>query len=92
VHYDRGATIYEEGEFCSELLIVEEGTVKILKSSPDGRRQLIGIERRGNSLAEVPVFDGGRYPASAEASSPTVLLRISADSSEVFVSKILRWL
>ena len=80
VHYDRGATIYEEGEFCRELLIVEEGTVKILKSSPDGRRQLLGIERRGNSLAEVPVFDGGRYPASAEASSPTVLLRISADS------------
>jgi CRP-like cAMP-binding protein len=28
----------------------------------------------------VAVFDGGRYPASAEATSATTLLRLSADS------------
>lgn len=80
LQYARGAVIFAEGDVCRELLIVEEGTVKVMKSSPGGRRQLIGIERRGSSLAEVPVFDGGRYPASAEAASPTILLRMSADS------------
>jgi len=48
--------------------------VKILKTAPRGRQQLIGIERAGNSLSEVPVFDGGRYPATAQAVIPTVLL------------------
>jgi CRP-like cAMP-binding protein len=79
LHYKEGATIFSEGDLCRELLIVEEGTVKIIKSAPDGRQQLIGLERRGNSLAEVSVFDGGRYPATAEAASPTVLLRLPAD-------------
>jgi CRP-like cAMP-binding protein len=80
LHFEQGATIFSEGDPCHALLIVEEGTVKIFKSSPDGREQLIGIERRGNSLAEVPVFDGGRYPASAEAASAAVLLRLPADN------------
>jgi len=79
LHYREGVTIFSEGERCHELLIVEEGTVKIIKSAPDGRQQLIGLERRGNSLAEVAVFDGGRYPATAEAASATVLLRLPAD-------------
>ena len=80
LRYEENATIFSEGDPCHELLIVEEGTVKIFKSAPDGREQLIGIERRGNSLAEVPVFDGGRYPASAEAAVTTTLLRLPADS------------
>jgi CRP/FNR family transcriptional regulator len=80
LRYEEGAAIFSEGDPCNELLIVEVGTVKIFKSALDGREQLIGVERRGNSLAEVPVFDGGRYPASAEATSTTVLLRLPADN------------
>jgi CRP/FNR family transcriptional regulator, cyclic AMP receptor protein len=80
LRYEEGAAIFSEGDPCHELLIVEVGTVKIFKSALDGREQLIGVERRGNSLAEVPVFDGGRYPASAEATSTTVLLRLPADN------------
>lgn len=77
--YAKGTTIFMEGEHCSELLIVETGAVKILKSSPNGRRQLLSIERRGSSLAEVPVFDGGKYPASAETADDVVLLRLPVD-------------
>jgi CRP-like cAMP-binding protein len=80
LRYEEGAAIFSEGDPCHELLIVEVGTVKIFKSALDGREQLIGVERRGNSLAEVPVFDGGRYPASAKATSTTVLLRLPADN------------
>lgn len=77
--YVAGAIIFSEGEICRELLIVREGSVKILKTAPSGRQQLIGIERAGNSLSEVPVFDGGPYPATAEAIGPTVLLRLPAE-------------
>ncbi|HLV88806.1 MAG TPA: Crp/Fnr family transcriptional regulator [Candidatus Sulfotelmatobacter sp.] len=78
-HHEEGNVIFCEGDVCNELLIVEEGSVKIFKSAPNGRQQLIGIERRGSSLGEVAVFDGGRYPASAEAGSPVVLLRLPAE-------------
>jgi CRP/FNR family transcriptional regulator len=80
LRYAEGTTIFSEGDPCHELLIVEAGSVKIVKWASNGRKQLIGIERRGNSLAEVPVFDGGRYPASAEAASDVVLLRLPSDN------------
>ena len=77
--YERDATVFSEGDSCLELLIVEEGSVKLLKSAANGRQQLIGIERTGNTLAEVPVFDGGRYTATALVIEPTVLLRLEAE-------------
>src|SRR5271169_2725875 len=80
LYFEEGTLIFGEGDVCRELLIVDEGTVKIVKSALSGRQQLLGIERKGSSLAEVAVFDGGRYPASAEATSSTTLLRLSADS------------
>jgi CRP/FNR family cyclic AMP-dependent transcriptional regulator len=79
LHFDAGSVIFEEGNPCRELLIVEEGEVKLVKSALNGRQQLLSIERKGSSLAEVAVFDGGRYPATAEAVSSTTLLRLSAD-------------
>jgi CRP/FNR family transcriptional regulator len=80
LYFDEGSVIFGEGDVCRELLIVEEGTVKILKSALNGRQQLLSIERKGSSLAEVAVFDGGRYPAGAEAVSSTILLRLSAET------------
>lgn len=53
--------------------------MKLVKSALNGRQQLLSIERKGGALAEVAVFDGGRYPASAEATSSTTLLRLPAD-------------
>lgn len=79
LHFEHGTVIFGEGDVCHELLIVEEGEVKLVKSALNGRQQLLGIERKGSALAEVSVFDGGRYPATAEAASATTLLRLSAD-------------
>jgi CRP-like cAMP-binding protein len=78
--FEKGSLIFAEGDACRELLIVEEGEVKLLKSASTGRQQLLSIERKGSALAEVAVFDGGRYPVTAEAASPSTLLRLSADN------------
>ncbi len=77
--YDPGAIVFSEGDTCAELLIVKEGSVRILKTAANGRRQLIAIERSGNSLAEISVFDGGAYPATAITVSPVVLLSLEAE-------------
>ena len=77
--YERDFTVFSEGDSCLELLIVEEGSVKLLKTAANGRQQLMGIERTGNTLAEVPVFDGGRYTVTALVIEPTVLLRLDAE-------------
>ncbi len=69
--------IFSEGDPCNGLYVVESGRVRIFKTSPSGREQVLGLEFAGNSVAELPVFDGGKYPASASAIEDSVLLFIS---------------
>jgi CRP/FNR family transcriptional regulator len=76
--YQSGALIFSEGSGCTELLVVEEGVVRLFKTSPDGREQLIAVERLGGTLAEVPIFDGGRYSFSAVTIEPTTLVHLDA--------------
>lgn len=75
--YQSGEQIFAEGEPCAGLFVVETGAVKIFKSSPSGREQVLSIEGPGASVAELPVFDGGNYPASTMAAQPTRLLFVS---------------
>lgn len=72
-----GEIIFSEGEPCAGLFVVQSGNVRIYKSSAGGREQVLSIDGAGSSIAELPVFDGGNYPASAEALSDTTLLFVS---------------
>jgi CRP/FNR family cyclic AMP-dependent transcriptional regulator len=75
--YDTSEQIFAEGEPCAGLFVVETGAVKIFKSSAGGREQVLSIEGPGASVAELPVFDGGNYPASTMAAQPTRVLFVS---------------
>jgi CRP/FNR family transcriptional regulator len=76
-HFAAGELIFSEGDACPGLYIVESGFVRIFKSSPSGREQVLAIDGPGQSIAELPVFDGGNYPASAQAVQDTNLLFVS---------------
>jgi CRP/FNR family transcriptional regulator, cyclic AMP receptor protein len=69
--------IFTEGDPCAGLYIVHTGHVRIFKSSAGGREQVLAIDGPGSSIAELPVFDGGNYPASAQAVGETTLLFFS---------------
>jgi CRP/FNR family cyclic AMP-dependent transcriptional regulator len=76
-HYSAGETVFGEGEPCSGLYVVESGQVRIFKSSASGREQVLSIDGPGSSIAELPVFDGGNYPASVAAVCDATLLFVS---------------
>ena len=76
-HYSPGQLVFGEGEPCSGMYVVESGHVRIFKSSADGREQVLNIDGPGSSVAELPVFDGGNYPASVAAVDDVTLLFIS---------------
>lgn len=59
------------------MYVVESGTVRIYKSSAAGREQVLSIDGPGSSIAELPVFDGGNYPASAAAVDQATLIFVS---------------
>jgi CRP/FNR family transcriptional regulator, cyclic AMP receptor protein len=75
--YTTGETVFGEDEPCTGLYVVESGHVRIFKSSPGGREHVLSIEGPGSSVAELPVFDGGNYPASVSAIDDATLLFVS---------------
>ncbi len=75
--FTSGELIFSEGDVCSGLYVVQSGNVRIFKSSAGGREQVLSIDGAGSSIAELPVFDGGNYPASAQAISESTLLFFS---------------
>jgi CRP/FNR family cyclic AMP-dependent transcriptional regulator len=72
-----GEQIFGEGEPCSGLYIVQAGNVRIYKNSPSGREQTLSIEGPGSTVAELPVFDRGSYPASVQAITDATMLFVS---------------
>lgn len=75
--YASGEMVFSEGDPCAGLYVVHSGNVRIFKSSASGREQVLSIDGPGSSIAELPVFDGGNYPASAQALNDSTLLFFS---------------
>jgi CRP/FNR family transcriptional regulator len=60
-----GHVLFTTGEECRGLYMVEAGRVRIYRTDPMGREQVLHVEGPGRTVAELPMFDGGPYPASA---------------------------
>ena len=79
-----GELLFSEGEPCSGLHIIAQGRVRIFKTSASGREQVLAVNVPGESVAELPVFDGGPYPASAVAIENTEIAFISRRDFHAF--------
>jgi CRP/FNR family transcriptional regulator, cyclic AMP receptor protein len=75
--FPAGELLFSEGEPCAGLYVVAAGRVRIFKTSQSGREQILAIEGPGSSIAELPVFDGGPYPASVAAVEDAQVLFVS---------------
>lgn len=75
--FSAGEILFSEGDPCAGMYVVEAGHIRIFKTSAGGREQVLSIEGPGGSVAELPVFDGGNYPASVSAAEDATLLFIA---------------
>ena len=82
--YSASETIFSQGEPCRGFYVISSGRIRIFKISPGGREQVLAIEGPGSSVAELPVFDGGPYPASGAAAEETEIVFISRKDFQDF--------
>ena len=73
VRFPKGETIFREADPAIGFYIIASGQVKVFKSSPEGKEQILHIFGQGEPIGEVPVFHGLPYPATAEALSEVEL-------------------
>lgn len=63
----KGQAIITEGDMLQSLHFVNAGVVKIFKTSPEGKEQIINIIKPGGSFNDISVFSDGPAPYSAQA-------------------------
>ena len=83
-HFATGELLFSEGEKCHGLHIIATGKVRIFKTSQGGREQVLAVNVAGECVAELPVFDGGAFPASAVAVEETEIAFISRPDFHAF--------
>jgi CRP/FNR family cyclic AMP-dependent transcriptional regulator len=70
----QGEMLFLAGEKAAGLYVIASGVIRAFRVNSQGREQTIHTEREGATLAEVPVFDDGTYPATAVAEEPSTVL------------------
>lgn len=94
--YERGDVLFWEGDACAGLHILESGSIKLYRLSPQGRQYIISVLTEGATCNEVPAFDGGTNPVNVEALETVrvwvvepQLLRDLVSSNPEFALKVL---
>ena len=78
--FDRGATIFLQGERASAIYLVAEGWVKLYRIAPNGAEAVVSVFTKGASFGEAVAFRHDTYPVAAEAVTDCRLIRIEADA------------
>jgi len=77
--FERGEVLFWEDDPCAGLHIIEEGSVKLYRISPQGRQYIIRVLQEGDTCNEVPAFDGGSNPVNVETLERSRVWVIDAD-------------
>ncbi len=79
VRYDKGTQFISEGSYTDSLYFIVSGQVKVYKTSPNGKEQVLHIAPPGDSLNDVSLFDGEPNAAGMVTLTPVVLYVIKKD-------------
>jgi CRP-like cAMP-binding protein len=81
----QGELLFLVGEKAAGLFVIASGRIRAFRVNAQGREQTLHIENAGATLAEVPVFDDGTYPATAVAQEPATVLFLPKNDVRQFM-------
>lgn len=87
--FEAGQGLFLAGDTPEGLHIVVQGRVRIFVLSPESGREItLTVEEPFMTVAELPSFDGGPYPAHAEALEDSVTLLLEQQAlNDLLVSR-----
>ena len=81
----RGETLFREGDSGDRLYVVLDGKIKLGRSSPDGRENLMAVLGPGQMFGELSLFDPGPRSLTATAVTDVTMKSLGHD-------ELSRWL
>jgi CRP/FNR family transcriptional regulator, cyclic AMP receptor protein len=78
--YQRGQLVFSQGDPGDSLLVVVDGSLKALSTSPQGEELLLAVVEPGETVGELAVADGGERSATIVALTDAAVLRIPRET------------
>lgn len=78
--YERGRTIFRQGDDGDTLFVIAEGMVKVWVSSGEGEEMVLATLRSPDAFGELTAIDGRPRSASATALEPTTLVALDRNT------------
>ncbi len=82
VDFKKEEDVFLEGQNPLGMFVVVDGAVKVYKFNPEGREQVLTVEKPIGMVAELPLLDALPYPASAIALEDSRLLLVPKEHFE----------
>ncbi len=79
VKFKKNHFIFFDGDLYKGFYILLKGTVKISKITNDGKESVLHIIKPLNAFADVPLFEGGNYPANSQTLEESIVIFISKE-------------
>lgn len=76
----KGDILFHEGSPYQGFYVVRNGVLKIFRSSPSGKEQVLRMVGAGDSFAEAPMGDKRAFPASVQAEKPSSVILVPVDA------------
>lgn len=88
--FEKGKTIFSEGDKGTFMCIVSSGDVSVLKSNLEGKKVTLARLHEGRTFGEMALLDGERRSATCIAATDCVLLTLSQDALEKMLNEAPR--
>lgn len=85
--YKKNQVIFMEEETGNYMYIVKYGEVKAVKTSADGRENIVAIHHTGETFGEMSLLDGNTSPATIVAMEDCRIIYISRQHFETILMK-----
>jgi CRP-like cAMP-binding protein len=86
VDVPRGQTLFDEGDPGDRLYVVTHGKIKLGRTSPDGRENLLAVLGPGEMFGELSLFDPGPRTATATAVTDSTLIGLGHDDLQPWLT------
>jgi CRP/FNR family transcriptional regulator len=80
ISLSRGKRLFSEGDDGDRLFVILDGKIKLTRSAPDGRENLLSVLGPGDMFGELSLFDPRPRTASASAITDTRLAALAHDA------------